>query len=283
MNARHRLTLVPFALVLGFAGALALAGCSGNGSPLSPNLVTSQADADDVALQAGIAFDNLGAIVNAGVSSGAPSGPVSLRAGGYAPQSTGGGFATLTDTTFSRGDITFQLSRRWFSVTHVEQTVPDGTTDSVVVTSRVFGTDSTSLTSARYQVTIGHAGQLRAGGLIALRPVATLEGAWTDTLDSRFRALASAERRTFYARSLGVANGIRVPKTGSGYPTAGTIVWTIHAQRTRNGDRADVEKRLDAVVTLTFNGTRYPTVIVNGTWSYQLDLETGAVVRAGTL
>lgn len=281
MNVRHRFPAATLALVLGFVGALGLAGCSGNDSPVSPNLVTSQTDADDVALQAGIAFDNLGTIVDAGVSAGAPSGPVSLRAGGYAPQSTGGGFATLTDTTFQRGNITFELSRRWFSVSHVEQTVPDGVTDSVVVTSRAFGTDSTS--TARYRVTVGHAGQLRAGGLIALRPVATLEGAWADTLDSRFTALSTAVTRTFYARSLGVANGIRVPKSGSGYPSAGTIVWTIHAQRTRAGNRAEVEKTLDAVVTLTFNGTRYPTVRVNGVWSYVLDLDTGAVVRAGTL
>jgi hypothetical protein len=177
--------------------------------------------------------------------------------------------------------VTFVLRRRYFTSAGVEQTVPDGATDSVVVGSRAFGTDSTS--SARYRVTVGHAGQLRVGGLLVTRPIATLEGAWADTLDARFTALRQAVTRTFYARVLTVANGVQVPKSsGNGYPSAGTIVWTIHAQRTRNGDLGDVEKTLDAVVTLTFHGTRFPVLTVNGTWSYTLDLETGAVSAAGS-
>jgi hypothetical protein len=220
-------------------------------------------------------------VVGAGLN-GARALPLSARTGGFAPQSAGGGFAALSDTTFERGSVTFELSRRWFSVTHVEQTVPDLTTDSLVVTSRASGTDST--TSTRYRVTVGHAGQLRAGGLIALRPVATLEGAWTDTLDSRFTALSAAVTRTFYARVLTVGYGITIQKSGgTGYPATGTITWTIHAQRTRDGNRADIEKTLDALVTLTFNGTRYPTVTVNGVWSYKLDLDTGEIIRYGTL
>jgi len=261
---------------------LALAGCSSNDSPVSPNLVTTQTDADDVAFQAMIAFDNVNTVVNGGGLSIASAAPIALRSGRFTVQSGGGPFAVLSDTTFERGDVTFQLSRRFFSLTHVEQTVPDLTTDSVVVTSRAFGTDSTS--SARYRVTVGHAGQLRAGGLVDDRPVATIEGAWADTLDSRFTALQAAVTRTFYARVLTVANGVTVQKSWvQGYPNGGTIVWTIHAERTRDGNRADVEKTLDAVVTLTFNGTRYPGVTVNGTWSYTLDLDTGLIARSGSL
>jgi hypothetical protein len=270
----------PGALLL--IAVLALAGCSSNDSPVSPNPVTSQTDADDMAFQAMIAFDDVNTVVDgAGVSS-AQATPLSARSGRFAPQSAPGAFAVLSDTTFERGNVTFELSRRFFSVTHVEQTVPDGTTDSVVVTSRAFGTDSTS--TARYRVTVGHAGQLRVGGLFALRPEATLEGAWADTLDSRFTALQAAVTRTFYARVLTVANGVTIVKSGgTGYPATGTIVWTIHAQRTHDGNRADVEKTLDAVVTLTFNGTRYPTVTVNGVWSYKLDLDTGIIIRYGSL
>ena len=261
---------------------LALAGCSSNDSPVSPNLVTTQTDADDVAFQAMIAFDDVYTVVAGAGLSRANAAPLTARAGRFAPQSIGSPYAGLSDTTFQRGDVTFQLSRRWFSLTHVEQTVPDLTSDSVVVTSRAFGTDST--TSARYRVTVGHAGQLRAGGLVDARPVATIEGAWADTLDSRFTALQEAVTRTFYARVLTVANGITIQKSGgTGYPATGTIVWTIHAQRTRDGNRADVEKTLDAVVTLSFNGTRYPGVTVNGTWSYTLDLDTGLISRSGSL
>ena len=269
----------PGALLL--IAVLALAGCSSNDSPVMPNPAISSTDADDMAFQATIAFDNVNTIVDGAGLSSAQAAPLSARSGRFAPQSSGGAFAVLSDTTFERGNVTFELSRRFFSVTQIEQTVPDGTTDSVVVTSRAFGTDSTS--SARYRVTVGHAGQLRVGGLFALRPVATIEGAWADTLDSRFTALQAAVTRTFYARVLTVANGVTIEKAGSGYPASGTIVWTIHAQRTRDGNRADVEKVLDAVVTLTFNGTRYPTLTVNGVWSYQLDLDTGILTRYGSL
>jgi hypothetical protein len=247
--------------------ALALAGCSDDDNPTVPNPVTSQSDADDVALLAGISFDNVNTVFRAGAQAGAPV-PVDA--------------VVLADTTFQRGSVTFVLSRRYFNSAHVEQSAPDAATDSVVVGSRASGTDSTS--SARYRVTLGHAGQLRAGGLIALRPTVTLEGAWADTLDARFTALRVAETRTFYSRVLTVANGIRIPKSTSDvYPTAGQIVWTVHAERTRNGNRGDVEKTLDAVVTLTFNGTRFPVLTVNGAWSYALDLVTGTVSYAGSV
>jgi hypothetical protein len=42
-----------------------------------------------------------------------------------------------------------------------------------------------------------------------------------------------------------------------------------------------VEKTLSAVVVITFNGTRYPIVTVNGNWSYTLDLDTHVLARAG--
>jgi len=253
-------------LPLLLTGAIALAGCSDDDNPATPNPVTSQEDADDVALLAGISFDNVNTVLAGGEASAAA---VPIDA------------VVLSDTTFQRGNVTFILSRRYFTAAHVEQTVPDATTDSVVVGSRAFGTDSTS--SARYRVSVGHAGQLRVGGLVAARPITTLEGAWADTLDARFVALRQALTRTFHARVLTVGNGVQVPKSSTtGYPTAGTIAWTIHAERTRNGVLGDVEKTLDAVVTLTFHGTRYPVLTVNGTWSYALDLETGAVSAAGT-
>ena len=266
--------MIRFPRVLLLLATLGLfAGCSEDNSPTAPSTVNNQADADDVAIQAGIAFDNIRTAV--GASIGAAPSPIGFRS----PWVIEGGFAA--DTTFTRGSITFELSRRWFDVSRVEQTVPDATTDSMVVGTRAFGTDSTTFAS-RYRVTVGHAGQLRIGGLVSTRSIGTIEGAAADTLDSRFTAL-SGGTRTFYARSLEVATGIQIPKTGgNAYPTTGTIQWLIHAQRTVNGNRGSVDKTLDATVTLHFNGTRFPTVTVNGAWNYVLDLDTGAVTRVGT-
>jgi hypothetical protein len=159
-------------LTLLLLSVFALAGCSDDDIPTVPNPVTSQTDADDVAFLAGMSFDNVNTVLQSGDLGAAPA-PVDA--------------VVFSDTTLTRGNVTFQLSRRYFTAAHVEQTVPDASTDSVVVGSRAFGTDSTS--SARYRVTVGHAGQLRVGGLIASRPILTLEGAWADTLDARFTAL----------------------------------------------------------------------------------------------
>ena len=265
MTFRPRLS--PFLLLALALGAFA--GCSDDDGPTIPNVVMNQADADDVAIQAGIAFDNLTTEFQA--SAGAASATPLLG-------TTLGG--TASDTSFTRGAITFQLSRRWFNVAQVEQTVPDATTDSLVVTTRAFGADSTS--TGRYRVVVGHAGQLRVGGLVAARPIYTAAGGAADTLDSRFTSLSGGVTRTFYARLLGIATGIEIPKASpTGYPTTGTVRWVIHAERTRSGDRGDVEKTLDATVLLTFNGTRYPTLTVNATWGYMLDLDSGAVTRGG--
>ena len=120
----HRARFIPTFLLL---SAFALAGCSDD-NPTVPNPVTSQADADDVALLAGMSFDNVNTVF---MSGGVDSAPLPVDA------------VVLSDTTFQRGNVTFVLSRRYFNAAHVEQTAPDASTDSVVVGSRASGTDST--------------------------------------------------------------------------------------------------------------------------------------------
>ena len=42
-----------------------------------------------------------------------------------------------------------------------------------------------------------------------------------------------------------------------------------------------IEKSANATIVITFNGTATPEVVVNGTWHYQWNLDTGTAVRAG--
>ena len=70
------------------------------------------------------------------------------------------------------------------------------------------------------------------------------------------------------------------PVTSSSYPLSGTMIWTVSADRLRSNSRVDVEAHLTGIVVVTFNGTRYPDVTVNGTYHYRFDLKTGAVQRA---
>ena len=60
---------------------------------------------------------------------------------------------------------------------------------------------------------------------------------------------------------------------------SGTATWVMHVDRLRSGDRGDISSTFDAVVVVTFNGTRNPDVTVNGSFHYTIDLATGAVTR----
>jgi hypothetical protein len=230
-------------------------------------------------MQAAIAFSNVTTVADGGLA-GAQALPTAARWGGkYSTSSAPSGFVVLSgDTTFQRGDVTFELHRTFYDLGGSAQSGPDANTDSVVCTSRAFGTDSTS--SQQWRVSVGHAGVLDVGGLNPVHDTYDLDGAWSDTLTSHFSSLSGSTTVDCYAQTHGVGAGIHLPKSAN-YPSDGTITWTIYAQRLRNGDRSSVEKTLQATVTLTFNGTRYPIITVNGTWSYTFDLDTHLLVRAG--
>jgi hypothetical protein len=185
------------------------------------------------------------------------------------------------DTTWTQGALVITLSRRWFSLTGTEQVVPDANTDSVLVTSRIAGSDST----ARYVVTVGHAGTSSIGGLNPLRDEYWLRIAQADTLTSRFTALHRPVTRYFDGRTTTNANHVRWIKPTTAeptYPASGTLTLTLAAIAYRDAARLDVEKSWNAIIVVTFNGTRYPDVAINGAWFYVWDLETGQVHRGNS-
>jgi hypothetical protein len=266
-------------LALAGLALFAAAGCGSN-TPIAVNtVVATQADADDVAMQAAVSFANVSAVADGGLA-GAQSVSTAVRTPIRYPRGSGSTafVETWSDTTFARGDVTFELHRAFFDLAGNAQVFPDATTDSVVVTSRASGTDSTS--SAQWRASVGHAGALDAGGLNPIHDTFHLAGAWSDTLTTHFTSLSGGTTVDCYAQTHGVGAGIDLPKAAT-YPSDGTITWTIYAQRLRNGQRVSVEKTLQALVVITFNGTRYPIVTVNGTWSYTLDLDTHTLARAG--
>lgn len=254
--------------------AILIAGCSGDDSPTGPGGFTVD-DADDAAVQASMALGVLGAVVEgtAGAGGGAPAPGVTGMAGAQP------GPGVLTDTTFTQDGVTVALSRSWFSLTGMEQSLPDADTDSVHSTSRVTG----EAQSARYDVVIGHAGQLGIGGIHPSRTEIWINGAMADTLTSHFQALVRPVERWFVCRTSSVIQDVRWPKsTGMNtYPGSGTITMTLFASRNRDGDRLDFDRTFEATVVVTFNGTRYPDVTVNATWHYVWDLDNGTIVRAG--
>jgi siroheme synthase len=67
--------------------------------------------------------------------------------------------------------------------------------------------------------------------------------------------------------------------TTATYPSSGTITMVISARRFTNSTRTTVDHTFSSVVVVTFNGTRYAHAVVNGTFHYTIDLETGVVTR----
>jgi hypothetical protein len=68
-----------------------------------------------------------------------------------------------------------------------------------------------------------------------------------------------------------------VPRTEDSWPTSGTI--TKSAQLTIIGGPND-GKIVERLATITFNGTQFVPITVNGT-SYTFDLEARRIVRDG--
>ena len=252
-----RTRLAPGALVLALVAFLAAGGCSDSGSPLGPGGVFNQEDADDAAIQAAISLGGLQSTLDATSTVGT---------------------STTGDTTWTQGALTFHLTRRWFNGLGVEQTLPDATTDSVHVTTRVFGSDST----ARYAATIGHSGWLGVGGLSPARDVLWIDASRADTLQTRFDALVGSATRWFEARTLVTVQDVLWVKPTTAaptYPSSGTITMVITSRRFTSAARTTVDRTFHSVVVLTFDGTRYAHAVINGTFHYLIDLETGAVTR----
>jgi uncharacterized protein YcfL len=252
-SRRHRIGL---AVLL--AGVFALSGCSVSDDPLAPDLTFTQDDADDAAVQASISLSGLQSTLGATSSAGV---------------------STTADTTWTQGNLTYRLTRRWFDESGVEQALPTATTDSIHVTTRVTGSDST----ARWVGTIGHSGQLGVGALSPARPTLWIDGSRADTLDVRFTTVGGSATRWFDARTLTTVEDVRWTKPADSstttYPSAGTITMGIAARRFTDASHATVERTFDATVVVTFNGTRFAHATINGTFHYLIDLETGAVSR----
>jgi hypothetical protein len=249
-----RFRFAPAGAVLALLAVLA-AGCSESGSPFGPGGAFNQEDADDAAVQASISLAGLQSTLDATSTVGT---------------------STAGDTTWTQGALTFRLTRRWFNGLGVEQTLPDATTDSIHVTTRVFGSDST----AHYAVTVGHSGWLGIGGVWPARDVLWIDASRADTLNTRFTALTGSATRYFEAKTLTTVQDVLwVEPTTTTYPSAGSITMVIAARRFTTAARTTVDRTFNSVVVVEFDGTRYAHATVNGTFHYLIDLETGAVTR----
>ncbi len=256
-----------------FSAALLLlvplaAGC---GSKVTaPGTAFTQQTADDIAVQAATSLTVVVGDVQVATGS-TPSAP-SAGASQVSPA------RAAWDTTVTWNGLTYEASRTFYDV--LDNELPDYSPLAVRMrwTSRAYGTYE----GPRDTASVGHAATLDFRGIQAGQDTVRLDGVCRDTLQNTFRSLDGLGVRTFYWVSSTAVDAVRILKStysSGGWPISGTVSYAVSADRLRSNNRTDVEAHFEAVVVVTFNGTNEPEIVVNGTYRYRWNMQTGQVTR----
>ena len=266
----------PSALALA-AGLVALAtvvaGC-GDDSPTAPGV--TQTAADDIAVQVAqtMAAGNGGTVTELfAMAAAVPA----ATAGGSLLRGAFGTAAAAAETTFTAGNVTYSFAWAFYDAEGAELPEYGPAAVRMRVTSRAAG----GIVTPRFEATLGHAGLTDVTGVAPAADTLEFDGAADDTVQTRFTSLDGLrDRYCFWLAHLAHAD-VRLLKDRevNPWPLSGTATWAVHAERLRSNDRADVEAAYDALVVVTFNGTQYPEVTVDGAFRYRMNLNSGEIVR----
>jgi len=256
--------LVPAALL----AASMISGCAK--SPTAPQPM-SQSDADDVAQQIAVTSTGTGwgsFVLNYRGSLGPQAAPARVRP----LRAT----RAAWDTSWTSGFLSYAFSLAFYTPGGLELPQYDP-----ILTWRIEETSSVtgSIQRTDFQADLFHAGQLSFTGARTSDDTLAFSGTAHDTAFTHFTSDVRQVERWFHIDLVRTISNVRIPKSQGAYPTSGSVTWVVQAQRLRSGSRADVEATFDGTATLTFDGTRYPTLTITGGWRYRVDLVSGAVTR----
>jgi hypothetical protein len=261
---RHRSDRGLLAAAL-LALALFASGCGGSTSLTGP--VTSdltQSEANDLALQTSFALDQIGLdVAGAGSSlflgSALRQGITPLRA--------------AWDTTIVFGGIHAEVSREFYDAQNDLLAGYGPTAVRMNWRSHIWG----AIESPRDTATIQHHSDLDFTGIGWEDTALVINGTCADTLLNHFHSLDSLLTRHGYWRSTLSAAAVALRKM-DGMPLSGTLTYVVQVDALRSGEQGDVEKHLSAIVVITFNGTQYPDVVVNGVHHFQWDMQHDTMI-----
>jgi len=245
--------------------ALVASGCGSSTSPTSP--VTSdltQSEANDVALQTSFALDQIGLDVEGGGSSIFTS-PM-LRQDAMPMHAA-------WDTTIAFGGLNAEISRDFYDAGNSLLAGYGPTATRMNWKSHIWGT----VESLRDTATIQHHSNLDFTGIQRLDTALVINGTCADTLLNKFHSLDSLLTRYGYWRSTLTAAAIALRKADA-MPLSGTLTYVVKVDKLRSSVQGDVEKHLSAIVVITFNGTRFPDVVVNGVYHFKWDRQHGTMI-----
>jgi len=250
--------------------AIAFSGCGKSANVTGLGAAGQQA-ADDIAVEVGASasLDNGGVMTELeGTTSAVPT-----RLQLAAPEAV-----TAADTTFTRGPFTITLSRSFYDIDGNQLQQWDASAVRAVIESWVRG----AVSGPRYQATVGRTGTLNVNGLAAAVDTLTFDGVATDTTDARYTSLDGTRTADVHVLATRVLAAVKALKdrNANPWPLSGTATWNVAVDKYANGPQGGIEVHYTAVVAVTFNGTQFADVAVNGRYHYRLDLQTGDVVRS---
>lgn len=256
----HR--ILPAALAL---AAFAAAGCGKSTSPVGSAAPITQQQANDVASQVGTLL----------LASGGPSPiPAALKIADPAKLSAirpAGRFGAAAETTFVGDGVTWSFAMRWYDgLGHEQATYDPLTTVRMQADSRASG----SMSSANGSITLGTAGHLDIAGISALQDTLRTNASQADTLDIAFSNDTTSV--SFHLNCLGLASDVtEVKPRDLHYPVRGGVSWSMDVAKHASGPAGTVDEHYHATAEVSFNGTHLVPLVIDHTWHYTLDLDTG--------
>jgi len=246
--------------------ALLASGCGiGSKNPTGPGTSDlTQSEANDVALQTAFALDQMGVDME-GAGGSLLMGPA-LRQGARPMHAA-------WNTSITSEGLSAEFSHDFYDAGNNLLEAYGPTAVRMNWKSHIWGT----LESLRDTATIQHHANLDLTGIQLLDTALVINGTCADTLFNRFHSLDSLLARYGYWRSTLTAAAIALRKE-DGMPLSGTLTYVVKLDKLRSGELGDVEKQLRAIVVITFNGTRYPDVVVNGVYHFKWDKLQGTMI-----
>ena len=263
---RRSPTIMRLALLL---PALLATGCGNKVS--APGSTFTQQTADDIAVQAAASLTVVGGNVQLAMGSTPSAPPAGAREASP--------MRAAWDTTVTWNGLTYEASRTFYDALGNELAGYGPLAVRMRWTSRAYGTYQ----GVRDTASVGHAATLDFRGIEIAQDTVTINGVCRDTLQNTFRSLDGAFVRYFLWMGSSAVDDVRILKSTSssgGWPISGSVSYAVSVDRLRSNTLGDVEVHYEVVVVVTFNGTNEPELVVNGTYRYRWNMETGQVTRA---
>ena len=260
-----RRALAPCILIA--ATAVVISGCSAASKVTQAQTGMNQAQSTEAATQVGLI------VFAGGTPNAAPSSLVAGGASSFAAVPSTRPQAAAAETTITNGNVTWTLAIQWFDAADQQQGIYDPQT-TVRMHTDSHGTGTATSTDG--SATLGTAGAYDVLGVDAQATALTTNGTQSDTLHYTVQGQSGSVSVVSLCTG-GLSNVVESKPVAQNYPSSGSGNWNLDVTRHFEAGGGSLDEHYSAVVTAVFNGTHLVPLVVNNTWHFILDLDTGHV------